>query len=151
MHRRSFLVLGLSFAGIGKSFASGSWQAYADSIVANNLAVCGVIGSCQSSGGYAVWATAGHFPSAPTPQEMQVLAARFANPNNGQKLIIGGKSYNATNCNGDFLTGRNETQGIAVAKSNTVLVIGCTGEGQNQGNCLNNVVKIATGLRASNY
>ena len=126
-----------------------SWQAYADSIIATRHANYSVIASCEQIGGYGVWAVAGNIQ--PTPQEIEVLVKRFETPNNGEKLIIGGKKFMATSCNSDFLTGRDNANGIAVAKSNKVLVVGLSGEGQNQGTCLDKVIQIVNGLKAGNY
>lgn len=149
MHRRSFLTLGLSFAWIGKSFATSTWQSYADRIIANNAGVYGVIASCEYS--YSIWAEAGRLLGGATPSEIEVLVKRFQTPTNGQQLIIASNKYTPTKCNYDILSGRVGSQGIAVAKSKRVIVIGCSVEGQNMGKCSDNVVKIVNELKAVNY
>lgn len=152
MHRRAFLISGLFFTGIGKSFAVGSWQSYADRIIASRNAVYAVIGSCEQSANYGVWVTAGSLPTGEAvPRELEALVMRFACPANGQKLIIAGKQYGVTNCNRDFITGRVGAHGIAVAKSNKTLIIGCSGEGQKQGILLDTVTQIARELMAAQY
>lgn len=125
-----------------------SWSPYTDAIIASKHAVAGIIGFFIG-GRYGILAVSGDID--PTSEEIEALFKRFENPASGQKLIVGGLKFMATNCNSEVLTGRNGAKGIVVAISHKTIVIGISGEGQNQGICLNIVNNIVSNLKSSNY
>lgn len=123
-----------------------SWNAYTDNLIAQQHTKAAIILGYPDGG---LWASSGGL--TPSGAEGPTLTARFANPGTGAKLVIGGVSYMATNCNGDFLTGKSGQTGIVAVKSGKAAIIAIYGEGQNAGSCLDHASKMAADLSSKGF
>lgn len=122
-----------------------SWQAYTDALNANaHVETSAIVG--YPDGG--LWASSG---LALQGTEGATLAARFADPRNGQKLIVGGVQYMATNCTEDFLTGKKGPNSLAIMKSGKAVIICIGGEGMNAGSTLDAAGKMADDLTSKGF
>ena len=126
-----------------------SWQSFAESVLDCGDAVGAVIGSTEPVYGYSVLGMAGDVRK-PTPQEMEALVKRFETPNNGQYLVLAGQKFIQTTCTRDYLMGWDNAWGIAIARSNKIIIIGRSGAGQDTGRLRDAVLRMADGLRLSN-
>ena len=126
-------------------FIMSGWSAYTDCLNANgNVESSAILGF--PDGG--LWAASG---LALQGTEGAIVAARFASPRSGAKLIIGGVSYMATNCTGDFLTGKSGPTGICVAKSGKAVIVCKAGQGMNIGSTLNAAMSMAEDLVSKGF
>jgi len=121
------------------------WDAYTAALIANaNVAGAALIGKDDG----AVWAQSGIELQG---TEGAGLSARAKAPRNGQKVIVGGVKYMATNCTEDFLSGKSGQTGVVVASSSKALII-CTGaEGMNPGDTMNAAMNMADDLKGKGF
>jgi len=122
-----------------------SWQAYTDALNGNAHVESSAIVGYPDGG---LWAASGLTLQG---TEGATLAARFATPRNGQKLVAGGVQYMATNCTEDFLTGKKGPNTIAITKSGKAVIICVAGEGMNPGSTLNSCMQMADDLNSKGF
>jgi len=124
-----------------------SWDSYRDTITNSGAAVKAAVVGLEGG----VWSSTPGLNV--TPEEIKVLISGLSNPATFQSngVVIGQEKYMYLQSDDSQIQGKKGAKGISVAKAGKCLIIGVYADGQQPGNCRQQVERIRDYLVGVGY